>query len=126
MVDKNKKKEIPFIPNHILTEASLAMVFIGIVFILAALFPRELGTLANPISTPEHILPEWYFLWMYELLKLLPKVLGITVPVIVFVLLFAVPWIDRSSQRRPSKRPVASLVFALIFVAAIILTFISL
>ncbi len=126
MEEKNQKKGIPFIPNHILTEASLAMVFIGAVFILAALLPREIGTPADPTTTPAHILPEWYFLWMFELLKLLPKILGITIPGIIFGLLVIVPWLDRSPHVRPSKRPISSILFTLAFIMAIILTYIAL
>lgn len=126
MLDKTPKKEIPFIPNHILTEASLGMVFIGMVFILAVLFPGEIGKQADPQLTPDHILPEWYFLWMFQILKLVPKLIGITVPAIVFVLLFAVPWIDRSSKRRPKERPISSFIFALSFIIVAILTYFAL
>lgn len=119
----SKKKSIPFIPNHILTEIALALVFVGVIFILASLYPRELGAPANPQKTPAHILPEWYFLWMYEMLKKLPKLLGILAPVLVFLALFAIPWLDKSDKRRPQQRPISSTIFALVFVVAIIFTF---
>ncbi|MFZ5626119.1 MAG: cytochrome b subunit of the bc complex [Bacillota bacterium] len=120
---KYKKGTIPFIPNHLLTEAAVALFFIGIILFLSGLIPRELGEPANKLATPEHIKPEWYYLWMFEMLKLIPsKILGLLASGAVFVVLALVPWLDKSPYRRPSQRPVASAVMGLAVVAVIVLT----
>lgn len=125
--EQKKSGTIPFWPNHALTEASVALFFLGGLFLLSGILPRELGEPANKLATPEHILPDWYFLWMFQLLKLIPsKILGLLVSAGVFAVLFAVPWLDKSPLRRPGQRPAASLLMLGFMIAAGILSFLAL
>lgn len=120
-----------FIPTHILNEAIVAIVVMGIIIILAGYFPFGLGSPADPFKTPEHIKPEWYFLPVYQLLKLIPeKLLGLRnaswamiITFILFLVLMFLPWIDRSNPevRHPLKRPLVTIVGVVVIVAAIAL-----
>ena len=72
------RKEIRFFPNFVLRELMAWYVALGLLGALAALFPWGLGVKADPFaSAPAGIKPEWYFLFMFQTLKLIPaKVLG--------------------------------------------------
>ncbi|WP_434511006.1 cytochrome b subunit of the bc complex [Desulfitobacterium sp. AusDCA] len=119
-------KPIPFFPNHALTELALALFFIGGIFVLAALSPHGLGAAADPLVTPEHIKPEWYFLWMFEILKLVPsKLVGILIVLAIFVALILVPWLDRQPSRRFADRKVAFAVLAAIIILCAILSYLT-
>jgi cytochrome b6 len=76
--DPAKKKEIRFFPNFALRELMAWYVALGLLGSLAAVFPWSLGIKADPFaSAPAGIKPEWYFLFMFETLKVIPaKVLG--------------------------------------------------
>ena len=78
---------------------------------------------ADPLSTPEHIKPEWYFLWIYQFIKVPSLVLGpgaianlagILIPAMGIMLLILLPFLDRKPERRPVKRRIAMAVTALI------------
>lgn len=61
--------------------------------------------LANPMSTPEHIVPEWYFLPFYAILRSIPSKLGGVIMMLASVgVLFFLPWLDSSNAKTPSKR----------------------
>ncbi len=98
-------KSMPFVPNFLLRDCIGWVAALGILAALAALFPWELGTKADPFApAPAGIRPEWYFAWMFQTLKLLPAhVLGVEgelLGVLGFgagaVLLLLVPFLDRS------------------------------
>lgn len=125
-MEERRRGSIPFIPNHVMTEFAVGLFFAGAIFYLAGYLPRGLGEPANRFLTPEHVKPEWYFLWMYELLKRLPKLAGILVPPLALVVLFLVPWLDRGPERRPLRRPAASGVMGLAVVAIVALTILGL
>ena len=61
----------PFFPNHITKEVIVAYLTFGVILVLIALLPPHLHPKADPMTTPQHIKPEWYFLSAYQLLKLL-------------------------------------------------------
>lgn len=76
---------------------------------------------ANPISTPAHIVPEWYFLWVYAILRSIPnKLAGVGAIGLTFVCLLALPWLHDSPIKGASFRPLYRLSFwflvALVFV----------
>jgi quinol-cytochrome oxidoreductase complex cytochrome b subunit len=97
----------PFYPNHALKEAVLFSIFLGVLLTLVILWPPEIGRKADPLNTPAHIKPEWYFLPTYQLLKYFPELLGIVVAFLPPVLLVLWPFLDRSPERRPGRRPVS-------------------
>jgi quinol-cytochrome oxidoreductase complex cytochrome b subunit len=73
---------------------------------------------ANPLVTPAHIVPEWYFLPFYAILRSVPqKLFGVLAMFGAIAMLFAVPWLDTSRVRSMRYRP-ATRVFFLLFVMA--------
>ncbi|AEG59791.1 cytochrome b subunit of the bc complex [Desulforamulus ruminis] len=104
-MEQQKKGVIPFFPHHFLSEMALAFAYLGLVLVLAGVHKPELGPPANPVLTPSHILPEWYFLWLFGLLRLVPRLVGLLIPGLVFAAIFLLPWLDRSPDYHPAKRP---------------------
>jgi len=96
---------------------------------LSIVRPYALGPAANPAHTQYLLRPEWYYRPMFQELKYFPcafEIVGILViPGIVIALLVAVPFIDRSVERRPWKRPIAMGVYAAILLAVLALGIIS-
>lgn len=83
------KKTIPFFPNFVLRDALLWLIVLNILLYLAVFFPWEVGEKADPFApAPEGIRPEWYFMFMFETLKLLPAhilfIEGEVVGVVIF------------------------------------------
>ena len=100
----------PFWPNHIIKEGIASYLLLGIIITLSVFAPLMPGPPANPLSTPEGIKPEWYFLPMFQLLKYLPEPVAVGLPALVGLLTFFLPIIDRSQERHPSRRPVATWI----------------
>ena len=123
---KSKEDVVPFHPYYTVKDGFAIVVF----FILFAWFvffaPNALGHAdnyvpANPLQTPAHIVPEWYFLPFYAMLRAVPeKLMGVLTMFGSIALLFAVPWLDTSKVRSMRYRPTARWFF-LIFVLAVFL-----
>jgi quinol-cytochrome oxidoreductase complex cytochrome b subunit len=116
--EENEKKTVPFFPNYLLDEVIAWYVGLGVLIVLASLFPAGLEGQANPLKTPEHIKPEWYFLFLYQSLKLVPRVVGVLLPGVGVLLLLLVPFMDRGPLRRMSSRRL--LIGAVVAVIAVI------
>ncbi len=118
----------PFYPQFMLRDFVVWVVLLGGVAALATLIPWPLGDKADPLApAPVGIKPEWYFLFMYQALRMLPSHIngleGEKVGIIVFALAGAVvllvPFLDVWAQREHSHRIVAALgAAALAFVVA--------
>ena len=114
---------IPFFPNHIIKEAMMALGIIAVIIFLATFFPAALEQKADPFDTPAHIKPEWYFLAMYQTLKIVPnEMLAIMGQGVFFLLLIFIPFLDRNPDRRLRQRPVAAASLVLIIIILVILT----
>ena len=94
----------PFYPDHVLKEAFLFSLFLGFLLSLVVLRPPELGEKADPLQTPAHIKPEWYFLPTYQLLKYFPALLGLLIAFVPPLLLVVWPFLDRTPERHPRRR----------------------
>jgi ubiquinol-cytochrome c reductase cytochrome b subunit len=103
-----KGKPVPFYPVQLFRDVVVVAVGMGGVFILALFFAPELGPLADPSRADFTPRPEWYFLGLYELLKIIPRgweVLGtVVIPTLVTLGMFFLPWLDRSESRHPARR----------------------
>jgi len=103
-----KGEPVPFWPTQLFKDAVVVLVGIGIVFLLALFVKPELMDVADPARADFTPRPEWYFLGLYELLKLMPsslEVVGtILIPGLVTVGMLALPWLDRSPSRHPAQR----------------------
>lgn len=94
----DQEDSIPFYPDHVRTEVKVMLgitVIVGIIAVVGLFFPVGLGEPADPMNTPLHVKPEWYFLWLYQLLKYVPKLVGVLIPVVGVVLLILWPFLDR-------------------------------
>lgn len=107
------QKTMPFFPNFLLRDLLLWLIVLNILAILAVFFPWELGQKADPFApAPAGILPEWYFLFMFQTLKMIPaqvwfidgEVLGIVTFGIAGLLWMLVPFWDRKSARGEQNR----------------------
>jgi ubiquinol-cytochrome c reductase cytochrome b subunit len=117
---KAATQRIDYIPNLMTHEIFLACLTIFLLVVMATFFYNApLEHHADPQKTPLDTKAPWYFLWIQGMLKLGdPALMGIVVPTIVFLLLFAVPYIDRNPYRMMSKRPIA-VALGLLFVVAL-------
>jgi len=122
---------IPFFPNYIILEVIVSYLVLAALIVLATVLPTGLEEKADPFSTPEHIKPEWYFLWIYQFIKLPDRVLGqglaaglagIAIPGIGILLLILLPFLDRKPERHPRRRRVAMAVTALILAILVALS----
>lgn len=125
----NEPKTMPFFPNFLLRDLLLWLIVLNILAILAVFFPWELGKKADPFApAPAGIKPEWYFLFMFETLKLIPakilfidgEVLGILTFSLAGVLWLLVPFWDRKSSRGEKNR---FINYVGLFVVIYIITF---
>jgi len=81
---------------------------------------------ANPMSTPAHIVPEWYFLWVYAILRSIPNKLGGVAAIgLVFVSLLALPFLNTSQVRSSHFRPIFKKLFWLFVADCLILGWIG-
>ena len=81
---------------------------------------------ANPMSTPAHIVPEWYFLWVYAILRSIPyKLGGVAAIALVFIELLALHFINSANTRSSSFRPIHKKCFWLLVADCIILVWIG-
>ena len=118
--DQEKKKLLPFFPNYVLDEVIAWYVMLAALVILASIFPAGLEEPADPLRTPPHAKPEWYFLFLYQGLKLVPRIVGVLAPMVGGLVLLALPFIDRSPFHAPRRRPIAvaiGLITMLIIIA---------
>jgi len=113
---------LPFFPNYILDEIIAWYALLALLVVIATLFPVGLEAQADPLVTPEHIKPEWYFLGLYELLKFVPRIVGIMALPIGVLVIAAWPFFDRNPEVRPRKRILPLLVAAVVLIGLIGLT----
>jgi quinol-cytochrome oxidoreductase complex cytochrome b subunit len=89
-----EQEEYKFFPDHVLTEINIGLFILFLCTILAIILPVEMTEKANPLITPEHIKPEWYFFPMYKWIKMTPEAVGIFFPMIVIGIFIFWPFID--------------------------------
>jgi cytochrome b6-f complex subunit 4 len=121
---RQEQETIPFYPDHVRTEAKVALVFVGLAFLIGAIalwYPVGQGSPADPMNTPAHTKPEWYFLFLYELLKYVPKTVGVLLPIGGVLLLLIWPFLDSRADSRKARRTRIILVGA-VLTAVIALT----
>jgi ubiquinol-cytochrome c reductase cytochrome b subunit len=131
---------VPFFPHHFLKEAAVGYVAIAVALALIALAPAEIREPADPFKTPPHIKPEWYFLAMYQFLKLFPaqmpvlshlpgvraivgegRAASILIQGLVIAIIVALPFLDRNPERHPRRRPFMMTLGAVAFAVAVFL-----
>lgn len=107
-VTPQKGEPTPFYPTQLFKDAIVLLVGVGLVIYLALGVPPSLEAVADPTGTNFAPRPEWYFLGLYELLKIMPSgwevVATVIIPGAVSLGMIFLPWLDRSKSRHPAKR----------------------
>jgi quinol-cytochrome oxidoreductase complex cytochrome b subunit len=109
-IEHSKDDSIPFFPDHVRTEFYVVLGILAVVVIIAVvglIKPVGLGEPADPLNTPLHVKPEWYFLALYQILKKIPplvlgiegKVIGVVIPILLVGLIFVWPFIDNKPDK---------------------------
>jgi menaquinol-cytochrome c reductase cytochrome b/c subunit len=109
-----KSRGKPFFPYAILKDSVMACIVLFVIIAMAIILGAELGPKADPTSTTYTPRPEWYFFFLFELLRVVKPpelvfVATIGIPTICMVLLILLPFIDRNPERHPLRRPVATI-----------------
>jgi ubiquinol-cytochrome c reductase cytochrome b subunit/menaquinol-cytochrome c reductase cytochrome b/c subunit len=121
---KNQGK--PFFPYAVAKDSVMAVIVMAVIIFLALMFGAELGPKVDPTTTTYVPRPDWYFYFLFEVLRVMRNVPKFTdmatigVPTICMILLFLLPFYDRSPERRIERRPVAlaaglTTIFAMAF-----------
>nr|BBB21641.1 cytochrome b [Hynobius tsuensis] len=123
--------KVPFHPYFSYKDALGFLIMLTMLFILSLLSPNLLGdpdnfTPANPLVTPPHIQPEWYFLFAYAILRSIPNKLGGVLALLASIMiLMLIPMIHTSKQRSLTFRPMTQLLFWLMVSNTLTLTWIG-
>lgn len=121
-----KRKGIPFFPDAVFKDAVVAVIVFIIIVGLAIFVGASLEEIADPSDTDFTPRPEWYFLFLFELLKYFPgdlEVVGVfVIPMIALTFLVLLPWTDRSTRRHWSGRPVVTSITGFLLAGGIFLT----
>jgi len=117
----------PFFPYTVFKDGTMAMLTLVVIIFLAILFGAELGPKADPTTTTYTPRPEWYFFFLFELLRVVkPPALvflaTVGIPTVCLVLLILLPFFDRNPERHPLRRPIATLAGILTIAAMAYLT----
>jgi len=125
-----KSEGKPFFPYAVAKDGMMAVVVMISIITMSIVLGAELGPKADPTTTTYVPRPEWYFFFLFELLRVIkPAILTplatIGVPTICIVLLILLPFYDRSPERRPERRPVATTAGILTIVAIAYLTYLG-
>nr|BAN08280.1 cytochrome b [Hynobius lichenatus] len=123
--------KVPFHPYFSYKDAVGFLIMLTALLTLSLLSPNLLGdpdnfTPANPLVTPPHIQPEWYFLFAYAILRSIPNKLGGVLALLAsIVVLMLIPMIHTSKQRSLTFRPMTQIMFWLTVSNTLILTWIG-
>lgn len=123
MSEQKHEEGVPFYPDHLTLEAKVALgvgILVVIIGIIGLFIPVGLGEPADPMDTPAHIKPEWYFLSLYQLLRFIPKTIGATAPVVAILLIMVWPFLDHKPEKTTKTRKIRfwfSVVAVIIIIA---------
>jgi len=120
----------PFFPYAVAKDAAMACVTMAVIITLSIVLGAELGPKADPTTTTYVPRPEWYFFFLFELLRVVkpPALVFLAtmgIPTICLVLLLLLPFYDRGPERRPERRPIATTAGILTIGAMAYLTFLG-
>jgi ubiquinol-cytochrome c reductase cytochrome b subunit/menaquinol-cytochrome c reductase cytochrome b/c subunit len=109
-----KSQGKPFFPYAVAKDSAMACVVMLVIILLTLALGAELGPKADPTTTTYTPRPEWYFFFLFELLRVIKPpdfvaLATIGIPTICMILLFLLPFYDRGPERRPERRPIATL-----------------
>ena len=122
---------VSFHPYYTVKDMFGLSVFLTIMAAVVFFLPNSMGhpdnyIPANPMVTPAHIVPEWYFLPFYAILRAVPdKLLGVLAMFAAIAVLFVLPWLDRSPVRSATFRPIYKIMFWVFLLDCVALTYLG-
>jgi len=128
---KRARETLPFHPYYTIKDGFALVVFLilfaGFVFYAPNTLSHPDNYIpANPLVTPEHIVPEWYFLPFYAILRAIPnKLFGVAGLIGAIVVLFFVPWLDTSRVRSTRYRPIYKWFFWAFVITCVVLGYLG-
>jgi quinol-cytochrome oxidoreductase complex cytochrome b subunit len=125
-----KKKGKPFFPYAVMKDSVIMLVTVLVIVFMSLMLGAEMGPKADPTTTTYTPRPEWYFFFLFELLRVikpaaLTPIATIGIPTVCMVLLLLLPFYDRNPERRPDRRPIAMTAAILTIIAMAYLTFLG-
>jgi quinol---cytochrome c reductase cytochrome c subunit, bacillus type len=125
-----KKKGKPFFPYAVLKDSVMALIVVLVIAAMSIVLGAEQGPKVDPTTTTYVPRPEWYFFFLFELLRVLKPPWGtpiamVGIPTVAMVLLLLLPFYDRNPERRPERRPIATTAGILTIVAVAYLTYLG-
>jgi quinol-cytochrome oxidoreductase complex cytochrome b subunit len=108
-----KARGKPFFPYAVAKDSIMAAIVVLTIAALSIILGAELGPKADPTTTTYVPRPEWYFFFLFELLRVvkppqLTPLATIGIPTLCMIMIVMLPFIDRSPERRPERRPIAT------------------
>jgi ubiquinol-cytochrome c reductase cytochrome b/c1 subunit len=128
---KTTRDVVPFHPYYTIKDGFALVAFIMLFAAVVFYAPTVLGhpdnyVRANPLQTPPHIVPEWYFLPFYAILRAIPNKLGGVIAMISAILIWCLmPWLDTSKVRSTRYRPIYKWFFWAFVVTCIALGYLG-
>jgi menaquinol-cytochrome c reductase cytochrome b/c subunit len=118
----------PFFPYAVAKDSAMAVIVMLAIILMSLTLGAELGPKADPTTTTYVPRPEWYFFFLFEVLRVLKPaelvpLATIGVPTVCMILLFLLPFYDRGPERRPERRPIATTAGVFTIAAMGYLTF---
>lgn len=128
---KTPKDSVSFFPFYVIKDG-FAVIFFALIFAWFVFYaPNYLGhsdnfIKANPLQTPPHIVPEWYFLPFYAILRAIPdKLFGVLAMIAAICVLFIIPWLDTSRVKSTRYRPLYKPFFWLFVITCLALGYLG-
>jgi menaquinol-cytochrome c reductase cytochrome b/c subunit len=117
----------PFFPYAVAKDSVMACIVLALIILMSLILGAELGPKADPTTTTYVPRPEWYFFFLFELLRVVkPPALvflaTVGIPTVCMVLLIMLPFFDRNPERHPLRRPIATLAGITTIIAMAYLT----
>ena len=128
---KGNQDTLPFHPYYTMKDGFAIAVFMMLYAAFVYFSPNYLGHAinyqeANPLVTPAHIVPEWYYLPFYAILRSIPdKLFGVLIFFASIAILFVLPWLDTSKVRSGTYRPVFRYFFWIFAVVCVALGYLG-
>jgi menaquinol-cytochrome c reductase cytochrome b/c subunit len=125
-----KKKGKPFFPYAVMKDSVMMLIVVGVIITMSIVLGAEQGPKVDPTTTTYVPRPEWYFFFLFELLRVIKPpwavpIATVGIPTVCMVLLLLLPFYDRNPERRPERRPIATTAGILAIIAMAYLTFLG-
>ncbi|HZA60222.1 MAG TPA: menaquinol-cytochrome c reductase cytochrome b subunit [Actinomycetota bacterium] len=113
-VERDQGDRVNVFPHLMMSELLSLLIVTAALIVFSTFVNAPLQPLANPNLTPNPSKAPWYFLGLQELLAYFhPMVAGVTIPGVAFLVLFALPYVDRNPSNKPGDRKMAIILFTL-------------